>query len=120
MPKRKPKLECGRRAPRRMRACWLLKGQKLRPGSGLPQKAVRQALPHGRSCFQPSSLHLLLFNYPAGNPRTAAAQGLWMVGMVVAALVNHQCQALDVAEAFQAWCQHRLIGLAVAVDHQRG
>src|SRR5690606_28305799 len=62
---------------------------------------------------------LVLFNHPARHSGTAATQRLWMVGVVVAALVHHQRQALDVAEALQAWRQYRLAALAITVDEQR-
>ena len=42
-----------------------------------------------------------------------------MVGVIVAALMDHQRQALDVTQALQARRQYRLAGLAVAVDVER-
>src|SRR3546814_6458936 len=60
-----------------------------------------------------------LFDDAAGDPRTATAEGLRMVGMIVSALVNHQRQAFDIAQALQARRQHWLTGFALAVDVQR-
>src|SRR5690606_16315249 len=59
-----------------------------------------------------------LLDHPTSDPRAATAKRLRMVGVIVAALMHHQRQPLDIAQALQAWRQDRLAGLALGVNHQ--
>src|SRR5690606_40341468 len=76
------------------------------PASRLLQKSIK-----ANACFA-------LLDHPTSDPRAATAKWLGMVGMVVAPLMHHQCQPLDIAQALQAWRQDRLAGLALGVNHQ--
>src|SRR5690606_36784258 len=90
------------------------RGHNLRPTPNLAPFLAATRLATKRQ----QTLVRFLFDHAASHSGAAATQCLRMVGVVVAALVNRQRQALDVAEAFQARSQYRLAGLALALDEQ--